>query len=180
MAFASAQTANLMRLAETYAAHEFRTLEAVSGMVKGKGGFFAALKRGGDCTTASSEAVLGWFDGHWPIDLAWPQFILRPTRPGKALLPSEVPVGMTEADAEFLMGLTNQPIWPNGRRPPWWHDMEVREFLTRSHRQMSLVRCQKMGAARFGGRCPKKAAIHLYWMRLDTLTAVSKPKKEAA
>lgn len=69
---------------------------------------------------------------------------------------------------ELVLRITHLPIWRNGRRPPWWSDMEVRTFLTASHRQMSILECEAEGHRRFGQRCPKKSAIHSYWQRIDT------------
>lgn len=68
---------------------------------------------------------------------------------------------------EYLRELTHLPIWPSGRRPPWWHHLDVREFLTVTHRQMSLDEAERQGRAHFGDRCPRRTAIHSYWQRLD-------------
>lgn len=91
------------------------------------------------------------------------------------------------ADAsDLLMRLTNLPIWSNGRRPPWWHDIEVREFLTVTHRQMALHLAEREGRRRFGSRCPGISTIGRYWQRLDiafgptALPRPTKPKKDAA
>lgn len=69
---------------------------------------------------------------------------------------------------DMVMRVTHLPIWKNGRRPSWWHDVEVRAFLTAGHRQMSTLEAERQGLARFGARCPKKSAICVYWQRLDT------------
>lgn len=185
MAFASRSTADLVTLAQTYGAHEHRSLGSVAGLAIGKGGFFERLSYGGDCTTGTAERVLDWFATHWPRDLVWPATISRPN--GRAsFVPDQVPEAMEASEAAFLASLTHLDIWVNGRRPAWWFDLEVRAFLTRTHRQMSVVRAAAQGAERFGVRCPKKSAIHEYWMRLDKVTPLSpmppqpKPKKEAA
>lgn len=78
-ALASDITRDLLILAKAYAKHEFRTLEALSGMACGKGGFFAGLERGGNCFTATAARVLTWFDQSWPRDLRWPDIIPRPS-----------------------------------------------------------------------------------------------------
>lgn len=130
MAVASVATKTLLALADAFAAHEFRSHEALSGMAVGKGGFFVGLQRGGDCRTATAERVLSWFDLNWPKDLAWPEGIQRPSRAG--LLSdaiAELSGQVTEPSAEFLARLSHLPIWVNGRRPTWWDDAEVREFL---------------------------------------------------
>ncbi|MES2434218.1 MAG: DNA-binding domain-containing protein [Pseudomonadota bacterium] len=72
-------------------------------------------------------------------------------------------------DASFLTDLAHAPIWSNGRRPAWWGDLEIREFLTRQHRQSGLVETQNLGRTRFGDRCPAKSSIHRYWQRLDQI-----------
>lgn len=80
---------------------------------------------------------------------------------------------------ELALRATHLPIWRNGRRPPWWHDIEVRTFLTKSHRQMSTLECERIGAMQFGVRCPKKSAIHAYWQRLDKVVGPL-PRRERA
>lgn len=73
---------------------------------------------------------------------------------------------LAEAD-EFVREVTHLPIWPSKRRPAWWHDIEVRDFLTVAHRQMSTIEAEKQGTAFFGARCPRKSTIGEYWLRLD-------------
>lgn len=70
---------------------------------------------------------------------------------------------------EFLRELTHLPIWSEkvSKRPRWWHDLEVREYLTVTHRQMQLLQVEAEGRRLFGARCPGKSAIHSYWQRLD-------------
>lgn len=70
---------------------------------------------------------------------------------------------------EFMRELTHLPIWSEkvSKRPRWWHDLEVREFLTVTHRQMQLIQVETEGRKLFGSRCPRKSAIHVYWQRLD-------------
>lgn len=65
--------------------------------------------------------------------------------------------------------VTHLPIWAKkiNRRPMWFHDLEVREFLTVTHRQMSILQAEAEGQKHFGARCPKKSAIGEYWLRLD-------------
>lgn len=159
---ASDVTRDLITLAQAYSKHEFRTLEALSGMACGKGGFFGGLERGSDCQTATAARVLAWFDRNWPQDLPWPTSVTRPNA-GSAL------TRLPHLDAEFLAGIAHAPIWINGRRPEWWHDVEVRDFLTMNCRQMSIVRAAKKGREAFGDRCPAKSAIHQYWQRIEKL-----------
>lgn len=167
MAFASSTTRAIHGLAEAMAGHLAVTLESLSGRALNKGGHFAALARGSDCTTATAERVLRWLDAFWPEDLAWPD----------KLIPRPSGMCLVAATPSALAQISHEPIWANGRRPPWWADLEVREFLTTAHRQMSILQAARAGQKRFAARCPKKTAIHTYWQRLDRLHAL---KKEAA
>ena len=63
--------------------------------------------------------------------------------------------------------LTHLPIWLNGRRPGWWPHMELRAFLTISHRQMLLKDCHAEALAKFGAVTPSISGLHRYWQRLD-------------
>lgn len=167
MIFASRQTWALVQLADALADHEAITSDAISARALGKGDFFKRLNRGGDCRTATAERVLDWFDTVWPADLDWACALPRPSgKSGLATLPQH--------DAQSLADITNMPIWSNGRRPPWWDDIPVRAFLTDSHRQMSILRAEKLGAKKFGDRCPKRSAIHTYWQRLDKAFALGR------
>jgi hypothetical protein len=170
--YASKQAQALCALAEALAAYEARTLEAISGRVAGKGGFFQKLKAGSDCHTATAERVIANFDAIWPSELDWPCSLERSSgRPVIGKLP--------EIKAEFLADLTNAPIWVNGRRPRWWNDIQVRAFLTNSHRQMSILRAEKIAKQRFGDRAPGKSSIGDYWLRLDGYFADLKARRDA-
>lgn len=173
MVAVSRVTQDLLRLADAYCAHEFRTEEALSGMVAGKGGFFKRLRRGGDCTTATAERAMNWLAANWPHGLDYPAGIVRPNSVPAPALP--------QPNDQILADLAHASIWANGRRPKWWEDLEVRAFLTQAHRQMPILRAAKKGAVKFGSRCPKKSAIGAYWMRLDQVSGQDlKTKKEAA
>jgi hypothetical protein len=182
MGLASHTTRALVTLAEALAEHEFTSLDALSGRVLGKGGFFDRLKNGGDCRTATAERVLLWFDAVWPDDLPWASDAPRPSLRGafgQARSDGAAPA-LPEPDDAFLARLAHLPIWPSGRRPSWWDDMEVRGFLTRSHRQMSTLKAARIGTRKFGDRCPKKSAIHNYWQRLDKVMAAPALKRGIA
>ena len=164
--FASPDTAALHRLAVAMSDHLMISLDALSGRAVGKGGFFDGLAIGRDCVTATAARVLGWFDAFWPADLPWPDDIrARPSG-----------VRLVAPSVQQLADISHAPIWAGGRRPSWWADLEVRAFLTEAHHQMSTLQAAATGARRFGSRCPKKSAIHVYWQRLDRLYA----EKEAA
>lgn len=66
------------------------------------------------------------------------------------------------------LAVTHLPIWRTGQRPKFWGDVEVREFLTAAHRQMTMVAVRAAAIERFGpARVPSMTALHRYWMRLD-------------
>ena len=159
---ASEAVRTLLVLAERYAAHEARSLDAVSGMVLGKGGFFRGLALGGDCRTATAERVIQWFVASWPDDLDWPQDITTAHRPQRA-------PALPRIHPEFLAAISNASFWKSGRRPRWWADLEVREFLIRNCNQMSVLRAEAKGHALFGDRFPKKSAIHEFWSRIGPI-----------
>lgn len=77
---------------------------------------------------------------------------------------------------DLALNVARLPIWPSGRRPRWWHDLEVREFLTLCHRQMGCLEAQALGRDRFGARCPGKSTINLYWQRLDRVFGLPQQK----
>lgn len=156
----SRQTHALLLLAEALAQHWAMTTEAISARALGKGNFFKRLAEGGDCRTATAERVLDWFDFSWPADLDWACDLPRPS--GRSNVGQ-----LVEYDAQVLAGITNLPIWVNGRRPAWWGDNDVRAFLTNNHRQMSILRAEKICKRKFGDRCPGKSSIGDYWLRLD-------------
>lgn len=83
---------------------------------------------------------------------------------------------LSEGD-EFLREITHLDIWPSKRRPAWWHDLEVREFLMVTHRQMSTLEAERQGQEVFGSRCPKKSTICDFWIKLDKAKTGKEPVK---
>lgn len=63
--------------------------------------------------------------------------------------------------------LTYLPIWPSSKRPRFWRDLEVRQFLLTCHRQMTIDDALAATTKRFGDRCPSRSAIGRFWQRLD-------------
>lgn len=171
---ASATTGYLLLLANSLEAVRGDTLESLSGQILGKGGFFRRLRAGGDCTTMTAEIVLAWFRANWPATIPWPEQPEAVPLPGKFSAPTGAVKGLPGLSPEYLADLAIADIWVNGRRPIWWGDIEVRRFLTETHRQMSIVCAARFGQDRFGSRCPKKSAIHEYWQRLDHLASVER------
>lgn len=192
MVAVSRQARDLLLLAEHYSQHMGCAFGRISAFSVGRVGLFDHLQSGGDCMTATAEAALDWFDAHWPVDLCWPREVSRPFKvPGNtSLMLNGFAPGVDRDEASFLVRISHAPVWTSGRRPPWWNNLEVREFLTRAHRQMELVVVRDQGRERFGPGFPSISAIQRYWAKLDELQrndaqpAVPRPrspkKKEAA
>ena len=71
--------------------------------------------------------------------------------------------------------LTHLPIWSNGRRPPWWHNIPLRQHLTETHRQMTMQVALDAAAIKFGrADLPSMSALNRYWMRLDEVFGPAK------
>lgn len=71
--------------------------------------------------------------------------------------------------------LTHLPIWSNGRRPPWWHNIPLRQHLTETHRQMTMQEALDAAKSKFGtADLPSMSALNRYWMRLDEVFGPAK------
>lgn len=68
---------------------------------------------------------------------------------------------------EVALRVTHLPVWKNGRRPAWWSNLELRRFLTASHRQMRLQDARDKAVQTFGVGVPSISAIQRYWAQLD-------------
>lgn len=77
--------------------------------------------------------------------------------------------------------ITHLPIWKNGRRPPWFSNLELRSFLTECHRQMTLAACSAEAERRFGVRV-SASGLQRFWAQLDRATGVvaGQPKRRSA
>lgn len=65
---------------------------------------------------------------------------------------------------------TDLPVLPHGRRPKFWGDPEVRDFLTGLHRRVGIAEALALCAGNFGsGRTPSRSALHRYWLQLDEI-----------
>lgn len=65
---------------------------------------------------------------------------------------------------------TDLPILPHGRRPSFWKDHEVRDFLTALHRRVEIAEALSLCAKSFGdARTPSRSALHRYWLHLDEI-----------
>lgn len=74
---------------------------------------------------------------------------------------------VSEAQRDAL-NLTHLPIWRNGRRPRWWHNVAMRTFLAQCHRQMTLSDCLDQAGQRFGARdLPSASSLWRFWAKLD-------------
>lgn len=69
---------SLVEMADAYAGHKNLTHWRVSYLVRGDGGFFDRLSKGGGCTLKTASKVSQWFSDNWPHDLDWPADIPRP------------------------------------------------------------------------------------------------------
>lgn len=81
------------------------------------------------------------------------------------------------AALERIVPLAHQvshlPVWSNGRRPGWWADLDVRAFLTRTHRQMTLAAARAALIELYGpDRAPSVSGIHRYWQQLDQIAGL--------
>lgn len=62
------------------------------------------------------------------------------------------------------------PVLDHGRRPKFWTDPEVREWVTWQHRRLDLATALERCRAKFGAdRTPSRSALHRYWQKLDAL-----------
>lgn len=78
------------------------------------------------------------------------------------------------AITELAQTATYLPIWQTGRRPDFWRDIEVREFLTTVHRQMTLNDAMGISKDRFGpDRTPSRSSIQRFWARLDQVRGIN-------
>jgi hypothetical protein len=58
-------------------------------------------------------------------------------------------------------------IWPNGHRPHFWHDVEVRTEVIALHRTMTFDAAVKHLRERFGARAPSRSSLGKFWLKLD-------------
>ena len=64
--------------------------------------------------------------------------------------------------------LTHLPIWSSGRRPPWWHNIPLRQHLTEAHRQMTMQEALDAAERKFRKvDLPSVSGLNRYWLRLD-------------
>ena len=79
------QAADIIRLAEQYAAHQALTLATVSTYAGNDGKLFRRMKlEGAGCTLKTAARLMVWFSDHWPSDLEWPRDIPRPPKSKEA------------------------------------------------------------------------------------------------
>jgi hypothetical protein len=62
------------------------------------------------------------------------------------------------------------PILEHGRRPKFWSDADVRDWLTWQHRRLDLATALERCREKYGAsRTPSRSALHRYWQKLDHL-----------
>jgi len=66
-------------------------------------------------------------------------------------------------------------LFPTNRAPDWWFNVEIRDFLTAAHRQMTIADARAAAVARFGQRVPSLSSIQRYWARLDAVATSAAP-----
>ncbi|ALL14296.1 hypothetical protein [Caulobacter henricii] len=74
-----------------------------------------------------------------------------------------------------VLALTHaSELWNTGRRPAWWHDLDVRHIALTSLRQMSLDQAIALIVEKLGAdRAPSRSSLHRFWQRLDRLKATN-------
>lgn len=114
------------------------------------------------------EVFLAWRRGEMPPAAPMTERLTVARRKAEDL--AATVQALEAARGGMVINLSTAPIWKSGRRPPWWADMEVREFMIITHRQMGTLEAEAAGLARFGeARMPKKSAINSFWQKLDAL-----------
>lgn len=76
--------ADILHLAEAFAAAKGITLSAVSSRVFDDSKKLAAIKDGADLTLKRAAAALQWFSAHWPDGVEWPHDLARPAPSSEA------------------------------------------------------------------------------------------------
>lgn len=74
----------LIRLADTYAAHVDRSLNIVAVRAGQHNRLFERLKKGLGCHIDTFNETVAWFAANWPDDLAWPADVPRPPQTPKS------------------------------------------------------------------------------------------------
>lgn len=169
MLFASNAMRDLSVLARTLAAHLMLPVEKVSRSAAGGPGKIGRIEQGDDCLTSECERIVSWFDENWPDDLHWPKGVWRPRRHiSRRSPPLDTELRTVAPDsADFLARLSRLPEWRSGRRPTWWSNIELREFLTASHRQRTLRETLCEVERRHGSGVTSMSSIQRYWALLD-------------
>lgn len=78
-------TGHMAALSAAYAAHKVLELSSLGVYAVNDAEFFARAARG-MMRTGTYDKAMAWFDAHWPVDLAWPAGVPRPstTTPGSS------------------------------------------------------------------------------------------------
>ncbi len=71
----------IAELARTYAAHRNWTINTASLRAAGKGTYINDLVAGRvGLTIRRRDRIIQWFSDNWPVDLAWPRDVPRPSK----------------------------------------------------------------------------------------------------
>jgi hypothetical protein len=129
----------------------------VSHMIDAVGGFAAAQ----DITGASASALRSWRDQRTrlPFEAAHKLSIA-------AGLSLDWLAGGEAHPARLKTGLN--PVFLHGRRPKFWSDVPVRDFLISHHRQFTIEEALERCTQRFGAaRTPSASALGRFWLGMD-------------
>lgn len=143
---------------------------------------FSATERAADVRQQLIEVFMAWRRGQLPpsppapapIDPLASAFAQMTER--LAAIEAMLDFGERCPPERLAASITHLPIWPNGRRPRWWLDNEVRALLTVRHRQATIDQVRIEAVERFGEeRAPSKSSLCRYWCQLDRARGNGRP-----
>lgn len=147
---------------------------------------FSRTERAAEARRLIVEVFTAWRKGQLP-DVAAPAADPFAQMAGRSRHVADHLLAIGGLD-DLALRLTHLPVWRNGRRPPWWSNLPLRQFLVGAHRQMTLQDARDKAVQTFGTGVPSASSIQRFWGRLDTVVgpdagpAIPRPskKKEAA
>lgn len=72
---------HVIQLADAYVMHTGLKLSSVSTYATNDGKWLSGLKAGTTgCTVGRAARVTKWFSDNWPVNLAWPRDVPRPSK----------------------------------------------------------------------------------------------------
>lgn len=140
---------------------------------------FSETARAADVRQQLIEVFMAWRRGQLPP-------APRPDQPdaftamAERLSAIEAAIGFRARNgaSSLAESVTHLPVWGNGRRPKFWADTEVRNFLTEKHRLDTMANVLTEAAALFGwDRLPSMSSLGRYWQLLDRVRGSAAPGK---